>query len=216
MMLKNDFKLNLTSLILLFGLVLLFVISLRQCSDKKDLKKAYEYRLSEFVILESNIVHDYEKEKSILRDSIRYFAKHIKESKPKKKRKAKLKAVLAPIEDKVKETPTNNPYDLAIGSYSLSGALNSEPKPYSLEERNCEDRYKGIEEENKFLVMALQESGEFDVEQQRELMALERNMEQLNIKLEQEALKSRSLKRKIWANRSIAGVSTILLILVAL
>jgi len=215
-MLRNEFKLNLTSLILLVGFVFLFVVCIRQCSDKKDLRKSYKNRISEFVTLESNIVHDYEKEKKVLYDSIRSLNELIKTKKP-RKRRVKFKAQETLVKDKVDEIPLNNHYDLAIGSYSFSDALETPiNKTISLEDSKYKEKIENLDEENKFLMLSLQESGNIHVEQQKELMALESSMQQLELKLQDEALKNRALKRKVWTNRTIAGGSIIIAILVAL
>lgn len=227
-MLKNDFQLNLTSLVLLVGVVSLFVISVRQCSDKKDLKKSYEHRISEFVILESNIVHSYEKEKKILRDSIEYFRELAvvnKQSANKQRRHiAKLQNELATIEDQVKEIPFDDSYGFLTGLYPPSDTLEypfagnqvKELHTDYLEGIKCVEITKELELERKYLVLSMQASGEMNVKQQEEIEACDYAMQELGLKLQEEALQNRELKRKIWTNRSLAGITTIFAILVAL
>ena len=222
------FSLNLTSMALLLGCVFLFVTCLRQCSDKKSAEQTMFNQEQAFAAMESNIVIKYTEEKKVLRDSIDYYRELVEVNRAQANRynqKVKqLQADLPTIESEVREIPFDSSYSFLhtqfepVGTleYPFAGNQVQELHTNYLEGIQLKKITRNMELEAKYLTEGLIASGDMVVGMSEEIDACDRAMAELSLKLAEEEFHKNKYKKKVWTNRTIATVTTILAVIALL
>lgn len=225
---KEVFGFNITSLTLLVGCVFLFILCLRQCSDKEAIEQTMFNQEQAFVMMENRIVNEYTEEKKVLRDSIEYYKELVELNKlraNKFNREVKqLQADLATIESKVVDIPFDSSYaflhtqfePVGVLEYPFAGNQVQDLHVGYLEGIQLKEITKNMEFEAKYLNESLIASGEMVVGLESEITACDQAMSELGLKLAEEQYHNEKLKKKVWTNRTLSGVISIIAILALL
>ncbi len=215
---NNLFSFNLTSLFLLVGCVILFVFLMNQCSNTENALKTVKDNEQSYVIMESKIIAKYNEEKQVLRDSVLYW-KDLVESNLSKANAQKalikqLKADLSDIKPEVESNPTEdnymalNDYNRPIGlqDYSFAGNQVNDFLATRLEREKLQKISDEYKLQNEYLTLSMITCGEMADDLQSEVDACDQALSDLEVEMARIMEDNKKKKRKLWTNRSIAGV----------
>lgn len=216
------FKINLTGYVLMMVVTILFVTTIKQCGMKKDVEKSFDERIELFKVWEDNLNESFTAELEVLEDSIAYYKQLVNYNSNKaiaaNKRVRVLKDEYEALEPQMKQIPMDASGAFVTGLYEkrdtlqfpLSGNQASEIHLDLLEGIKAEEIIKELNFENYYLDESLRASGEMNYQMQKENNMLEDVVKGYQVELLDGKLKEKTLKRKLWTNRGIAGVVMVL------
>jgi len=222
------YKLNLTGYVLIMVVTILFVMMMNQRRMKKDVEKSFDERLELFKVWEVNLNNSFCEEIAVMEDSIAYFKQLVNYNSNRaleaNKRVRKLKSEYRALESQMEHIPTDVSGAFVTGlyeatdtmQYPLSGNQVSEIHLDLLEGIKMEDIIKELNFENHYLDESLRASGEMNVQMYKENELLDKIVKECQIGLYDAERGHKKLKRKLWRNRALVGVATVLGVIVLL
>lgn len=202
--------------------VIFFVMTLKQCGMKKDVKKSFDERIELFRTWEDHLNEGYTAEIEVLKDSIDYF-KQLVDYNSNKANKAnrqvrQLKSEYAALSPQMEQIPFDSSGAFITGLYEptdtlqylLSGNQAREIHLDLLQGIKAKAIVKELTLENFYLDESLRASGDLNVQMSKENELLEKAIQDYQVDLLESKLKEKTLKRKVWTNRGIAGAAIVI------
>lgn len=220
------FKFNITSFILLVALVWAMIFSINKCSSAKHYREGYEKSLESNLLWQQKKTEEVAKERKVLRDSIEYYRGEMKESSQRankyKNTIRKLQDDFSKIKPSVEEIPYDSSYVFLSSLYEPTDTLQFSFTGNQVEELHIDylegvksgELVEGLELENKYLNLSLIASGNMLVEMEQELDACDLAMKTMEEEIKKNVLDRKVERKKLWTYRVIAGVTSVVAILV--
>lgn len=205
-----------------------FVTTMKQCGMKKDIEKNFDERVELFKVWEDNLHDSYSDELAVMHDSVEYYRSLLELNQEKVKqskvRLAVLQSEYDDLEPKMEQIPMDASGAFVTGlyepkdtmQYPLSGNQVSEIHLDLLEGIKAEEIIKELQFENHYLDESLLACGDMAYQISKENELLEGVVKEKQLQLLDAKLNEKKLKKKLWANRGLAGGAAVIAILILL